>query len=98
MTITLQLLDHTSARTTLPAPVWEHPQLVDSNQISLGVYRTGLYIQPRAKRVIERTYSLWATRDGCALGERYHELHPSDVARLCDAYPELESYAAEVEA
>ena len=101
MTVTIHdRYGYTACRTTLPAPIWEG-EMEDSNQIATGVYRTAIYVQPRAGggRVVERTYSLWVDRSGCCRGDRYRVLEGQEVAHLlAEGWPDgvegrLERYA-----
>ena len=103
MTTTLETdLYGTVCRTTLPAPIWEG-RTIDSNQVATGVYRTGLYVQPRAGggRVVEQTYSCWDDGHGYCRGDRYRVLNEQEVTRLLgEGWPEevagrLERYATQ---
>jgi hypothetical protein len=68
-------------RTTLPDPFYEGGT-TDSDSISTGIYLTALYWQPRARRLIARTYSIWAQRDGSHIGERFEEICPTKYGRI----------------
>lgn len=68
-------------RTTLPDPFYTGGT-TDSDEISTGVFLTALYWQPRARRLIARTYSIWATKTGEHVGERYTEACMTQYGRL----------------
>ena len=70
-----------SLRTTLSDPFYEGG-MTQADEYWTGVYLTGLYWQPRARRLIARTYSIWARADGTHTGERFEEICPSQYGRM----------------
>lgn len=68
-------------RTTLPEPFYEGG-MTGADEYNTGLFLTGLYWQPRARRLIARTYSIWAQRDGSHIGERFEEVCPSQYGRI----------------
>ena len=51
-----------------------------------GIAIKGVYLQPRARRVIVHTYSIWEDRSqpGCCIGTRYHVADSDEVARFVE--------------
>ena len=68
-------------RTTLTEPFYTGGTTPD-DEYWTGVFLTGLYWQPRARRLIARTYSIWAKADGSHTGERFEEVCPKQYGRL----------------
>jgi hypothetical protein len=68
-------------KTTLPAPFYVGG-MTAADELSCGVFLTGLYWQPRAQRLIARTYSIWAKPDGTHVGERFEEVCPTQYSRV----------------
>lgn len=82
-------------RTTLPEPFYAGGT-TDADAISTGVYLTGLYWQPRARRLIARTYSIWARADGSHTGERHEEVCPRQYGRMALHDWSIEQHMASV--
>lgn len=53
-----------------------------ADEYNTGLYLTGLYWQPRARRLIARTYSIWAKADGTHYGDRFTEVCPTQYGRI----------------
>lgn len=60
----------------------------DQRETSAGVYRNGVYMTPKSKRVFVHTASQWDRGDGVAVGDRLHEADLDEIAVLAQ---ELES-------
>lgn len=67
-------------RTTLPTPIWTG-DMIPANEWETGVYLTAVYWQPKVRRLVARTYSIWE-RDGRCIGEEYTEVDPNLYGRL----------------
>jgi hypothetical protein len=54
-------------------------------EISTGIFRTAIYLMPRAKRVIVESDSLWLNRlTHCCYGTSYMFADPETIAKLAD--------------
>ena len=82
-------------RTTLPDPFYEGG-MTAADEIDAGIYLTGLYWQPRARRLIARTYSIWAGSDGVHVGEKHEEVCPSRYGRIALHDWSIEAYMTSV--
>ena len=70
-------------RVSLPAPHFTHDTHGQEN-LSTGVWITGLYSGPRTGRKFVRTYSIWQSRNGYGVrGETYRELDESEYLEHC---------------
>ena len=81
MTITYETADWTLKKTTLGAPVWEREpgSAFERHQVQLGISLQALYWQPRSRRLIAQTYSIWDDGKSCHKGTRYHEVALEEV-------------------
>ncbi len=82
MTITYETADTwSSKKTTVGAPIWQRdPGAAFSRyQTKTGVTQQALYWQPRNRRLIAETYSVWDDGKSCHKGTRYHEVALEEV-------------------
>lgn len=76
-------------RTTLPFPLWTG-DCIPVNEWQTGVYLTGVYWQPRAKRLILRTVSIWSDNKGRSIGETYREAELAEYGRVAGHHWSIE--------
>lgn len=82
-------------RTTLPEPFFEGG-MTAADEYWAGVYLIGLYWQPRARRLIARTYSILTRADGTHTGERHEEVCPRQYGRLALHHWSIEQHMTAV--
>ena len=82
MTITYETANNwISKKTTLGAPVWQREpgSAFERYQTQTGVTLQAVYWQPRSRRLIAETYSIWDNGRGCHKGTRFHEIALEEV-------------------
>ena len=83
-TKTITNLDGESERVSLPTPHFTHHTHGQEN-LSTGVWLTGLYSGPRSGRKFARTWSIWQKRVGYGVvGETYFELGEAEYLHYCN--------------
>ena len=99
MTVTFKTQDTYNApltlRTTLPGPFYT-AGITTADEYDTGLFLTGLYWQPRARRLIARTYSIWAKSDGTHYGERFTEVCPTQYGRIALHHWSISEYFVKI--
>jgi len=93
MTITYETADTWSTKkTTVGAPIWQRdPGAAFSRyQTKTGVTLQALYWQPRNRRLIAETYSVWDDGKSCHKGTRYHEVALEEVPAFARVHHTVE--------
>lgn len=83
-TKTITNLNGDSERVSLPAPHFTASPRGREN-LSTGIWLTGLYSGPRTGRKFARTYSIWQSKTGYGvIGETYCELTEAEYLHYCN--------------
>ena len=82
-------------RTTLPEPFYVGGT-TQVDEYNTGLFLTALYWQPRARRLIARTYSIWATKTGEHYGEKFTEVCPTQYGRVALHHWSIEEHMTKV--
>lgn len=85
-TVTVETEDGSTLRLTLPRAVW-----TGREEIGTGLFRTGLFVGPKSRRVVEELDSIWEDRrtHGC-IGTYYRLVtDPDHLNRLADEFAEV---------
>lgn len=93
MTITYETADTWQLKkTTIGAPVWQPDtwSAFESHQTQTGVTLQALYWQPRNRRLIAETYSIWDNGRGCHKGTRFHEIALEEIPAFARIHSTLE--------
>lgn len=93
MTITYETADTLQLKkTTVGAPVWQRDPgaAFERHQTQPGVSLQALYWQPRNRRLIAETYSIWDNGKGCHQGTRFHEVALEKIADFARVHHTLE--------
>ncbi len=65
---------------SLPNPIWE-----GTKNIGTGITREAVFVGPKTKRVVVKTYSVWQKgNSGCCEGTSFHEADDQEIAVLAD--------------
>jgi hypothetical protein len=93
MTITYETADTwSSKKTTVGAPIWQRdPGAAFSRyQTKTGVTLQALYWQPRNRRLIAETYSVWDDGKGRCKGTLFHEIALEEIPDFARVHHTLE--------
>lgn len=93
MTITYETADTWQLRkTTVGAPIWQRDpgSAFDRHQAQPGISLQAVYWQPRSRRLIAQTYSIWDNGKGCHQGTRFHEVALEEVPAFARIHPTVE--------
>jgi len=85
MKITATTEQGNTIRLALPAPTWE-----GSDNCGTGRTREAIYVSPKARRCVVKTYSIWDNGNGQCVGDRYALIEDTDTLNvLAGEYPEV---------
>jgi hypothetical protein len=93
MTITYETADTWQLRkTTVGAPIWQRDPGAGFScyQTQTGVTLQALYWQPRNRRLIAETYSVWDNGEGQCKGTLFHEIALKKIADFARVHHTLE--------